>query len=216
MAKYVPKAKPKAKTSFPGTAIGSAPWQRTYGTSLTGMEYIDEMKVVASKAEDDWGIGRLRMLVPLELREKFDRQRYLTNQAIWHGDLEDVKAQTKRMIVAYQKLDAVAQASGASRKPVEQWEAVLGDGTLLVVVRTPEEAHRVENDGRRKVIWSMDEVAMVVEQQQAVLLAKKLFDGAEVLKVDRPQKDPLDVFVTSLPGLDDDVSDIKMFNPIMG
>ena len=218
MARYNPKAKGKEKnkTGLSGQRIGSAPWQATYGMSLTGMEYVDEMKLVAKEMEDRWGVGRLRLLVPIDLREKFDRQRYLTNQAIWLGDLEQLKTHTRKMMVAYRKLDEVAQASGASRKPVEQWETVLGDGTVLVVVKAPEDAQGVSDDGRKKVVWSLEEVAMLVDEQKAILLAKALFAGAEVIKVETSIKDPLDSFSTSLAGLDDELSDIPMFDPLMG
>jgi hypothetical protein len=220
---YKPKTKPKPKpkpkpnkTGFVPTAVGPAPWQKTYGLCLSGMELIDDLKAVVGQVEDRWGIGRLRMLVPAELREKFDRQRYLTNQAIWHGDLEQVRMHTKKMILAYRKLDEVAQASGASRKPVEQWEAVLASGVVLTLVRTSEDAINVKKDGRKMVVWTMEEIGKVVEDQTAILLAKQFFDGAEVIDVERTIKDPLDSFVTSLAGLDDEVSNIPMLNPLMG
>ena len=218
MARYNPKAKAKEKqkTGFSGQRIGPAPWQVTYGLSLAGMEHIDEMKIVAKEMEERWGVGRLRLLVPVDLREKFDRQRYLTNQAIWLGDLEQLKEHTRKMIVAYRKLDEVAQASGASQKPVEQWETVLGDGTVLVVVKAPEDAQGVSDDGRKKVVWSLEEVAMLVDEQKAILLAKALFAGAEVVKVETSIKDPLDSFSTSLAGLDDELNDIPMFDILMG
>jgi len=203
--------KPKVdKSGWPPSAIGSAPWQTSYGLALSGMELIDEMKMVASEVEDRWGVGRLRMLVPVPLREKFDRQRYLTNQAIWHGDLEQVREHTGKMILAYRKLDEVACASGASRKPVEQWECVLGSGMVLVLVKDAQDALNVQKDGRKVVVWTMEEIAMIVEEHTAILHAKQLFEGAEVLKIERSIKDPLDAFATSLAGLDDRVADIPM------
>jgi hypothetical protein len=39
------------------------------------------------------GADRLRLLVSPQLREKFDRRRYLFNRAIWHGEFEDVRRQ---------------------------------------------------------------------------------------------------------------------------
>ena len=212
---YKPKAKgrdkPKVdKTGWPPTAIGSAPWQTSYGLALSGMELIDEMKMVATDIEERWGVGRLRLLVPVPLREKFDRQRYLVNQAIWHGDLEQVREHTGKMILAYRKLDEVAIASGASRKPVEQWECVLGGGMVLVLVKDAQDAQNVQKDGRKVVVWTMEEIAMIVEENTAILHAKQLFEGAEVLKVEKSIKDPLDAFATSLAGLDDRIADIPM------
>lgn len=211
------KQSPPKPTGF-GVRPGPAPWQASYGTYLTGHEAIEDMQMIASQMEDKWGKGRLRLLVPADLREKFDRQRYLTNQAVWLGELEDVKQQTKRMINAWQALDKQATLSGAEIKPVEQWEALLDDGTTLIVVKTLEEASQVKIEGRKAVVWSLEEVARVVDEQKAILMAKIYFPGAVVEGFERIQKDPLDAFTTSLAGLDDDLSDMlpPEINPLMG
>jgi ectoine hydroxylase-related dioxygenase (phytanoyl-CoA dioxygenase family) len=61
------------------------------------------------------GNREVRLLVSEELREKFDRQRLLYNQAVWHGDLEDVRPQSKRMVKAWRALDKAAEEAGAAR-----------------------------------------------------------------------------------------------------
>jgi hypothetical protein len=66
-------------------------WARTPGTYIAGRAYIDGADETAAEMEAKWGCDRLRLLVGPELREKFDRQRYLLNQAIWHGELEAVR-----------------------------------------------------------------------------------------------------------------------------
>jgi hypothetical protein len=58
------------------------------------------------------GRDRLRLLVGPELREKFDRQRYLLNQAIWHGELEAVRRESGAWSCAWQALDRAAAAAG--------------------------------------------------------------------------------------------------------
>ena len=68
--------------------------------------------------EAKWGCDRLRLLVGPELREKFDRQRYLFNQAIWHGELEAVRREANRMVVAWQTLDRAATAAGKGVTPL--------------------------------------------------------------------------------------------------
>jgi hypothetical protein len=45
---------------------------------LPGRACIDEADVTAAQMETRWRAGRLRLLVTPELREKFDRQRYLS------------------------------------------------------------------------------------------------------------------------------------------
>jgi hypothetical protein len=76
-------------------------WATSPGTYITAQSYIDGADQVAVEAERKWGAGRLRLLVSAELREKFDRQRYLYNQAIWHGDLEAVRREAQRMATAW-------------------------------------------------------------------------------------------------------------------
>ena len=89
---------PKAKATEPEIRpLGSDhSWARTHGTYLAGRAYIDGADETASEMEAKWGADRLRLLVTPELREKFDRQRYLFNAAIWHGDLESVRRESGR------------------------------------------------------------------------------------------------------------------------
>lgn len=207
--------KAKKETGF-GVRVGPAPWQATYGLYIAGSEYIEDMHLVVREMEDKWGKGRLRLIAPAPLREKFDRQRYLTNQAVWTGELEDVRRECGRMINAWKALDRHAESVGAVLKPVEQWEAVLACGTTLVVVKTLEDASQVKIDGRKAVVWSLEEVAALVDEQQAVLMAKLTFPGAEVIPFCTTLGDPLNKITTSLANLDDDLSDFLPINPLMG
>lgn len=216
--KYNParKADDKRKYDNFGTRTGSAPWQATHGMYIAGSIHVEEMQAAIRAADDRWGVGRLRMLVGPALREKFDRQRYLTNRAVWHGELEDLRVQCGRMVTAYKVLGASADAAGAEIKPVEQWEVVLGCGTLLVVVKTLQDAFTAQIDGRKAVVWTLDEVAAVVDEQKAVLMAKAVFPGATVERVDTAVRDPLTRISTSLADLDDPLADLAQINPLGG
>ena len=72
----------KKKTGAPAERT----WASTPGTYIAGQANIDGADKVAVEMEKKWGCDRLRLLVDTELREKFDRQRYLFNAAVWHGD----------------------------------------------------------------------------------------------------------------------------------
>jgi hypothetical protein len=105
---------------------GDKSWARTPGTYIAGRAYLDGADETASEMEAKWGCDRLRLLVGPELREKFDRQRYLLNQAIWHGELEAVRREAGRMVAAWQALDRAAVAAGkqpisplSGRSPLE-------------------------------------------------------------------------------------------------
>lgn len=189
---------------------GSAPWQSSYGTYIAGSEAIDDMKLVIREMDEKWGHGSLRMMAEAPLREKFDRQRYLVNQAIWTGSLEEVRLQTKRMVSAYRALDRAVEASGGVPKPIEQWETVLDFGAVLVVVRHPDDADKVKADGRKKVVWSLQEVANLIDAHTASIYAKLEFPGATVERVESRIGDPLDRLRTSGDDLDDDLSDLAV------
>jgi hypothetical protein len=188
-------------------------WAQTPGTLIAGQAHIDGADHAAVTMEQKWGAGRLRLLVSTELREKFDRQRYLFNQAIWHGDLEAVRLQSARMAAAWRALDGAAEALGAPRLSPEVWEARLEDGTVAAIVRTPEEARLMAGDGsRRLTVYTLDEIARILSHHSAVTGAKLVWPGATVEAVRRPT-DPLDDIRDTLGDLDAPLDDI--FNPHM-
>src|ERR1700761_9713547 len=103
-------------------------WARTNGTYIAGRAHIDGADETACEMEAKWGADRLRLLVSPELREKFDRQRYLLNQAIWHGDLEQVRRESGRMVSAWLALDRAATTAGQQPLSPQVWEVPLEDG----------------------------------------------------------------------------------------
>src|ERR1700759_2640415 len=109
---------------------GERSWARTHGTYIAGRAYLDGADETAAEMESKWGADRLRLLVGPELREKFDRQRYLLNQAIWHGELEAVRRESGRMISAWLALDRAASAAGKQPLSPQVWEIPLEDGTV--------------------------------------------------------------------------------------
>jgi hypothetical protein len=182
-------------------------WARTPGEYIAAQAHIAGVDHVAVEMERKWGVGRLRLLVSTELREKFDRQGYLLNQAIWHGDVEAVRAQSARMASAWQALDKAAEAAGAVPLCPLVWEVVLEDGTVAAIVRTPEEARAVASDGRKLAVYSLEEIGRLLSNYRAVVDAKLTFPGTTVTAVRRPSN-PLDNIRDTLGGLDDPLDDI--------
>jgi hypothetical protein len=181
-------------------------WARTPGTYISAQAHIDGADHVAVAMEQKWGAGRLRLLVSPELREKFDRQRYLLNQAIWHGDLEAVRTQVSRMISAWQALDAAAVAAGASCLSPEVWEVVLEDGTVAAIVPDTAAAKGAMPDGRRMAVYTLEEIGRLLSHYPQIAQAKLIFPGATVEAVRRPS-DPLDAFPDTKLGFDDPLED---------
>jgi hypothetical protein len=181
----------------------SRTWATSPGQYLAGRAAIDEADALAAEMEAKWGVGRLRLLVPTELREKFDRQRYLFNQAIWHGDLEAVKRESARMASAWRVLGASA-AVGDEPISANVWEGTFEDGTVVALVRTPAEARVVDNtrEGRKMAVYTMQEVIALLEGSRLVNQVKVAFPGATVEKAIQVPSDPLNAFSDSRAELD--------------
>jgi len=184
-------------------------WDALHGTYLTGRSYIDGAEALAIEMEKKWGADRLRLLVSQELREKFDRQRYLWRQAIEFGPLENVRRESERMRTAYYALDGAAKANGASPIDAEIMEIALDGGTVLAIVGDQDDARRAfaRSDGRRMVVYTLEEVATVLSGYPSVNATKQVWPGATVTKVRRHVGDPLDV-IAHPTGLDDPLTDL--------
>jgi hypothetical protein len=184
-------------------------WDGTHGTHITGRSYIDGAQALQIEMEKKWGTDRLRLLVSQELREKFDRQRYLFRQAIEFGTLETVRREAERMCTALYALDGAAKASGASPIDAEIMEIALASGTVLAIVGEPDDARRAfaRADGRRMIVYTLEEVATILSGYPSVNATKQVWPGATVTKVRRHVPDPLDV-IAHPTGLDDALDDL--------
>jgi hypothetical protein len=181
-------------------------WARTPGTFIAAQAAIDNADHTAFTMEQKWGAGRLRFLVGIDLLEKFDRQRYLWNQAIWHGDLEAVRREAARMTAAWQALDKAASAGGAKSISPKVWEVVLADGTVAAIVKSGEEARCVIASGRKVAVYTLDEIARLLSHYPQIAQTKLTILGTTVEAVRRPS-DPLDALRDSEIGLDDPLND---------
>lgn len=195
-------------TDMASIGDGSQPtrtWAKSHGMYIAGRASIDEADLIAQRCERRWGAGRLRLLVSVDLREKFDRQRYLFNQAIWHGDLEAVKLQSRRMVAAWTALDRAAEQAGASEHDPDVWEVVLGDGSIAAIVRDNASAHRVVYEDRRAQVYTLDEIGRLLDAYPAIAKAKAVFPGATVTAIRTSLTDPLDGVDDTGVALDDEL-----------
>jgi hypothetical protein len=167
-------------------------WDSSYGTYLTGQAAIDGADAVAIDLEQYWGAGRLRLLVDVELREKFDRQRFKLQTAIQNGKLQEVITEARRMTVAWWALDRAAKAAGALPLAPVVWETALADGTVVALVRSREEAHAVVTSGRKVVVYDLEEIARMLQNYHEVTAVKVTFPGATVTQIRQSIGDPLD------------------------
>lgn len=153
--------------------------------SQIAIEALDE---TAGAMERKWGVGRLPRLVPVDLAEKFHRQVEKLNAEIVEeatAGFANVEREAGRMRNAWMALDAAAEAGGAAPASAKYMTARMQDGRLLVICADPE-GHGVaarEYAGTAAAVWSMEEVARVLEGFDLVNRTKHLFDGAVVEEV---------------------------------
>lgn len=202
--KRAAKTPEKTSMGLPAAAGDFPKWQETVGMYIAGQAEIDEADKVAVEMERKWGVDRLRLVVDAGLREKFDRQRYLFNRAIWHGDLEEVRREAKRMIAAWRALDRVAGEAQAEPRPEDVWEVAVGRG-VAAIVRREEDARHVIAQGRHVAVYTLPEVGRLLAQFPTLAAAKEVFPGAEVKGARRPDPDPLYAIPDSRAPLDDTI-----------
>ena len=186
-------------------------WDATHGTYLTGRAYLDGADALAIEIEERWGADRLRLLVDVTLREKFDRQRYKLRAAVEGGTLEDVRREAQRMVLALQTLDRAAEANGAD--PIERrcMEVAMADGTVLGIVPDETYVKLLAREGRRLTVYTIEEIAIIIATLPAIGKVKEIWPGASVVKVRRNVSDPLDN-IPHATGLDDPLNNDGAFS----
>jgi len=121
---------------------------------------VEDVDQVALAMERTWGIGRLRLLVPVELRARFDAQKDRLDQAIARNVEDLVRAQTQGMVRAWQALDRAAADAGRAPLCPDIWEVSLpGTGEVVSLVRTEAEAHHVVAEGR---VFTLAQIAALI------------------------------------------------------
>lgn len=172
----------------------------------TRHEVLDQIDVILKgvdqrgrEMDEKWGFGRLPMLVPLDIAERFRSQRRKFSAAIWERNPEDCRRHGEAMIRAYAKLDEIATAAGARHGELDQWEFDTPEG-LIILVRDIRQVGQVRLEGRKAKVWSIDEIISVIRAHPILAAAKDYFPGAEVETV-RPS-------IEDKVGLDDALMDV--------
>lgn len=171
--------------------VAKAPWHASNAMYLAGQAVLDEADAIGSAMERKWGVDRLRLLVSTEIRERFDRQRLKLDMAIRQGELEDVRREAGRMVMAWRFLDQEATAAGHPVLDPQVWEFVLPDGSVAAIVRDRASLALTRRDSRAMAVYTLDEITRLLSAFPAVAKAKELWGGAEVVAVREP-RDPLE------------------------
>lgn len=157
--------------------------ERSPGVVNRMQALVDGVDHLAVEMERKWGVGRLRLLVSPDLREKFDRQAQKWNDAIWSAPLHEVEEHAGGMTRGWKALDAAAMGSGQKPLAPVVWEVRLSSGRVVALVRDGSEAHQVARDARYVEVWTMEEIARVIEAFPEIAKAKEVFPGALVTEV---------------------------------
>lgn len=210
MASKPKKAPPKySDRGSPVSTRPSMPWASTPGMYIAGKEFLDTADQLGVDMDRKWGVGRLRMLVNEQLREKFDRQRYLMAHARWEGTLEDVRREGDRMAKAYRALDKAATEAGAKPVDPDVWEVGIEHGifkgVVVAIVKQDEAVAKVQAEGRHTIVYSLDEIARLISHDNFSMTVKQVFEGGEVM----PAKKVVDPISPSLMMGEDGIPDIK-------
>ena len=198
-----------ADRGVPVSQRPSMPWGTTPGLYIAGKEVLDTADQLGVDMDRKWGVGRLRMLVNEQLREKFDRQKYLMSNARWEGTLEDVKRESSRMVAAYKRLDQEAMASGASLVDDSVWEVGIEQGifkgVVVAIVKHEEAVAKVKAEGRHTIVYTLEEIGRLISFDNFSMTVKQVFEGGEVM----PAKKVVDPIQPSLMIDQDGIPDVK-------
>lgn len=163
--------------------------------SQIALEALDE---VAATMERRWGVDRLPRLVPVDLAERYWRQKGKLDQAITEeatgGSVANVEHEAGRMRNAWMALDAAAVAAGADHASGQYLTARMSDGRSLVICGDSEGMSQWlhQNRGSAAAVWTMEEVVRVLEGFDLVNRTKHLFEGAviDAVRVDPERVKP--------------------------
>jgi hypothetical protein len=186
------------------------------GMAIQGL--VQSVDVLTDEMERKWGVGRLRLLVSDDLRERFDRQWCKWQAAYAARDLTAVRAHSEAMRRAWAALEAEAKDANHAPLAPEIWEARMPDGTVLAVVRTQQEAHSLARDGRECKVWTLDEVGRVIcawEGRRWVEALHEHFPGSKVEAVRlTPRRSGLDCAQGDEIPLEQDTGDTHAHPPL--
>lgn len=164
------------------------------GAPLTKHEALDAIQITVNAVDERgreldriWGLGRLTALVPMEWADRFRSQQRKFSAAVWEYEPDNVRRHGEAMLRAYDKLDELARASGKGPVPVDQWEFE-SENELIVLVRHISDTAKVQLDGRKATVWSLEEVENVIRRHPLIVAAKNAFPGCTVESV-RPDYD---------------------------
>lgn len=137
-----------------------------------------------SEVERKWGVDRLIWVVGGGLRDRFEKQMDLLNEAI--DKMQDVEHQVDVTLRGVAALEQAAIAAGVQPLSGDWVEGRMPDGKVLAIVPNDYEVSRVKRDNREMVVYSVNEIGRLLadwDANKTVEAVKDAFHGATVEKV---------------------------------
>jgi len=171
-----------------------------------------EMEMAKMEHEKVWGIDRVIDLVDAEFRRKVIAQRERIWEASQARDEERLEKAIKGMIAAYKALTRWATEAGIEQMPrIDCMEYVMGDGSLMVIVRDKQMAtwyDQFRKESTNRSVWTLEELEVVMNGPtlKQVREIKAAIPGTRMIPI-QPQ---------GSSGFEDMENDIDISKPFKG
>lgn len=148
-----------------------------------GRRVISAVENERKRIKAKWGnLGRVRLMAPPALRERYDRQEARWEAAVQAGELAGLQAEQPRMLRALQAIEREAREVRAATDVPPWFEVRLSNGRVLAIARTREEAKLVPH---RFVTMTLEDICYWLRQRldSATPVAEALA-GARVVETE--------------------------------
>lgn len=133
------------------------------GEFYAGRKEITAVENERGRLKKKWGnLGRVRLMAPPALRERYDRQEARWEAAVQAGALAGLQAEGPRMVRALQAIEREARESKASSDVPPWFEVRLSNGRVLAIARTSEEAKLVPF---RFIVLTLDDICDMLRKE---------------------------------------------------
>jgi hypothetical protein len=149
--------------------------------------YINEVDKVAVEMERVWGAGVLEKLVDDELSKKFRNAKLKFDKAInIKVDSLTFSKVANNMMKGYLALDKSARLSGHKPPTGEYWSAKSKNNKEFIIVKNDAEKDLVLRKLKNGILYTLEELAEILETLHEVNECKKIFKEAKVKRFEKP------------------------------
>lgn len=187
----------KIKREMPDAFTGP----HSYGNAIADAIHhaILPLDRVATEMESYWGCDRLPSLVAPSTALRFGSAKAKLDAAITANDAVAVAARAAILIKGWKAMDAEAKKAGHEELSPDIWTHTTDDGFRMAVARSnPDAIKAIRTDPKMEgtPVFSLDEVARIVQSMETVTSAKKVWPEAVVRRI---SKKPDEVLSDSMP-----------------